>query len=257
MIESSTGFRYTALLKLPYFNPSRMLIVDPMHNLFLGTAKHILKSVWINQKTLSPEDFDIIQSRIDKIKVPSDMGRIPYKIASGFSSFTADQFKNWVLYYSLLALRNTLSQDDIECWRHFVLACRLLCSKTITVEKAKLADAFLMHYCKRTERMYGRNIITPNMHLHAHLYECIMDYGPIHGFWLFAFERFNGILGQQPNNNRSIEVQLMRRFLRDNMQLSMILPDNYIFHLFLPTVEWWEHCMIDLLLLRPLQNLRT
>ena len=40
-IESQTGFRNTALLKLPYFNPSRMLVIDPMHNLFLGTAKHI------------------------------------------------------------------------------------------------------------------------------------------------------------------------------------------------------------------------
>ena len=27
--------------KLPYFDPTRMLIVDPMHNLFLGSAKHI------------------------------------------------------------------------------------------------------------------------------------------------------------------------------------------------------------------------
>ena len=28
------------------------------------------------------------------------------KIHSGFAAFTADQFKNWVLYYSLLALGN-------------------------------------------------------------------------------------------------------------------------------------------------------
>lgn len=33
-IEISTGYRYTSLLKLPYFNPTRMLILDPMHNLF-------------------------------------------------------------------------------------------------------------------------------------------------------------------------------------------------------------------------------
>lgn len=204
-----------------------MLVLDPMHNLFLGTAKHYVKNVWINQGILSSEDFDYIQTTIDNIVVPSGLGRIPYKIASGFSSFTADQFKNWVLYYSLLALRDRLSENHRECWRHFVLACRLLCSKVITSNDAKLADALLLYFCKRTERLYGTDVITPNMHFHAHMHECVLDYGPLHGFWLFSFERFNGLLGQQPNNNRSIEVQLMSRFLRDNTQLSMQLPEQF------------------------------
>lgn len=53
------------------------------------------------------------------------------------------------------------------------------------------------------------------MHIACHIRECIEDYGPIHGFWLFSFERYNGLLENQPFNNRSIEIQLMRRFLQD------------------------------------------
>ena len=34
------GCRYSVLLDLPYFDPVRMTIIDPMHNLYLGTAKH-------------------------------------------------------------------------------------------------------------------------------------------------------------------------------------------------------------------------
>ena len=41
--ESESGCRYSVLLKLLYFNAPRMLIVDPMHNLFLRSAKHFLK----------------------------------------------------------------------------------------------------------------------------------------------------------------------------------------------------------------------
>lgn len=37
-MKTQLGCRYSVLLKLPYFNAPRMLIVDPMHNLFLGTA---------------------------------------------------------------------------------------------------------------------------------------------------------------------------------------------------------------------------
>jgi len=46
--------------------------------------------------------------------------------------------------------------------------------------------------------------------------------GPLHGFWLFSFERCNGVLGSQPHNNRSIEIQLMDQFLRDNMHLELL-----------------------------------
>ena len=34
----------------------------------------------------------------------------------------------------------------------------------------------------RAERLYGKQFITPNMHLHMHLKSCILDYGPLHGF---------------------------------------------------------------------------
>ena len=84
----------------------------------------------------------------------------------------------------------------------------------------------LLQFCRRTERMFGKNHITPNMHLHCHLLECILDYGPLHSFWCFAFERCNGILGYIPNNNRCIESQLMQRFLRENQALSSSIPDD-------------------------------
>ena len=38
-IEQRHGIRYSCLIELPYFDCSRMCIVDPMHNLLLGTAK--------------------------------------------------------------------------------------------------------------------------------------------------------------------------------------------------------------------------
>ena len=65
-----------------------------------------------------------------------------------------------------------------------------------------------------------------NMHMHCHLADCIRDYGPLHAFWVFSFERFNGLLGDQPTNNRSIEQQLMKRFKRDNLHLECLHQAN-------------------------------
>ena len=41
-VEQEFGIRYSVLLELPYFDAPRMCIIDPMHNLLLGTAKHII-----------------------------------------------------------------------------------------------------------------------------------------------------------------------------------------------------------------------
>ncbi len=86
------------MLELPYFDPVRMCIVDPMYNL-LGTAKHML-SVWT--------DFNDIQSEVDSFSTPEDVGCIPTKIASGFSGFKADQWCNWTTISSLYCLKDIL-----------------------------------------------------------------------------------------------------------------------------------------------------
>lgn len=222
--ESNAGCRYSELVRLPYFDPPRMLVVDPMHNLFLGTAKHYLKNIWMEKGIVSQKNFELIQQSVDSAIVPAGIGRIPSKILSGFSSFTAEQWKNWVTLFSLLSLQDCLQGDDLECWRHFVLACRILTKYRITANDIVIADGLLLQFCKRTERQYGKNKITPNMHMHCHLRSCIEDYGPLHGFWLFAFERYNGILGSIPNNNRCIEVQMMNRFVMDGLISNIDLP---------------------------------
>ena len=111
VMESQYGCWYLSFLKLPYFNAPRMLTIDPMHNLFLGIAKHHLHKIFIGRGILGSSEFELIQQRVDGMVVPPEIGSIPTKIRSGFSSFTADQFKNWVVHYSLIALEGLLSTE--------------------------------------------------------------------------------------------------------------------------------------------------
>ena len=206
-----------------------MLCIDPMHNLFLGTGKHML-SIWIEQKHLKQEHFSSIQEFINSMSVPSDIGRIPSKIASGFSGFTADQFKTWITIYSIPALCSILSSEHLECWRHYVLACRILCKQCLSKTDIELADCLLIRFCTKVEYFYGNHVITPNMHLHGHIKEMLLDYGPSQELWLFSYERYNGILGNQPTNNKLVEPQLMQGFLRDNFAISLPRPQEYSEH---------------------------
>ena len=89
---SSTLVRWTELLRLPYFNPIRHLIVDPMHCLFLGIAPWIIKRLWIDGSKITKHDLEKMEKRAKIIQIPADLGRIPNKIVTGegFSGFTAN-----------------------------------------------------------------------------------------------------------------------------------------------------------------------
>ena len=68
---------------LPYFNAPRMCVIDQMHNLLLGMAKHTME-VWKNASILDSKCFSTIQNKVDSFKSPPDIGCIPSKVMSGF-----------------------------------------------------------------------------------------------------------------------------------------------------------------------------
>ena len=91
--EIRSGCRDSVLLRLPYFDPTRILVIDPMHNLYLGTAKSMLP-LWMERGIIVKQHYDKIQNLVDTMIVPTGIGRIPLKIINGFAGFKADQFKN-------------------------------------------------------------------------------------------------------------------------------------------------------------------
>ena len=75
--------------------------------------------------------------------------------------------------------------------------------------------------------LYVTDKVTPNMHLHMHILECILDFGPVYSFWLFSFERFNGILGEYSTSQRSVEIQIMRTFLSEQYVRALSPPTAF------------------------------
>ena len=136
--------------------------------------------------------------------MPLDVGGIPYKIESGMASLTADQWKTWTC--ALSVLNDVLPKEHLNCWWLFLQACFLICQPILTHTVIDKADEFLIEFCQAVEKLYGAESCTINLHLHCHLAECLCDYGPVHSTWCFSFERYNGVLGATPNNNRSLQI---------------------------------------------------
>ena len=73
------GINYhSALLDLEYFDVIRFCAIDPMHNLFLGTAKYVFK-LWVSEGHVSKQHLEQIEERLAKMEMPPEMGRLPKK----------------------------------------------------------------------------------------------------------------------------------------------------------------------------------
>ena len=213
-LESMHGVRYSVLMELPYFDPIKFVVIDPMHNLMLGSSKHVL-SVWLSEGILNDSKLKIIEDIVKQIQSPHDIGRLPTKIGSGFSGFSADQWRIWTTIYLAIALKGIIPEEHLRCWLLFVRACTILFSRIVSETEVRSADQFLVTFCKKFEELYGQKHCTPNMHLHLHLLDCLLDYGPAQGFWCFPFERFNGRLGDYHTNNKTIECQIMNKLCHE------------------------------------------
>ena len=225
-LATKYGVYYSSLLQLEYFNAVKFTAIDPMHNLFLGTAKHVFK-LWIKTNLMTKRNLKVLEEKIHSMDVGTGIGRLPHRIASNYGGYTASQWKNWTLIYSMFCLEGLLPASHLRCWQTFVLACQYLSSPVISKIDIVKADMLFVKFGERFEHLYGKKAVTPNMHLHCHLKECIMDCGPVHAFWCFSFERFNGILGSMQVNGRSVEVQLMRKLLAGRFVWDATFPNKF------------------------------
>ena len=87
---------------------------------------------------------------------------------------------------------------------------------------------------------YGGSRCTMNMHLHGHMEQYILDYGPVYSFWCFSLERMNGILGWYHTTNHNISVQLAQRFLNSKVYAPLNWPQEYADE-FLPLLQQHEY----------------
>ena len=152
-----------------------MCSIYPMHNLFLGRTKHVFET-WTDTKLLPPSKLELLQERLDRLQATSDLGRLPGKVESGFGGWTAAQWKNFTIYYSLYAIDTVLPAEHVKCWQHFVKACRYFCQPCITNTDLNIADRKLVDFLKCFLRLYRKEHLTINMHLHLHIKEVVLNF---------------------------------------------------------------------------------
>lgn len=95
------GTYYSVLIELEYFDAIQFCVIDPMHNLFLGTAKKMFK-LWVEKGILSSVKLDKVEERLASINSLTDIGRIPTHISGYYGVFSAAEWKNWTTIFFII-----------------------------------------------------------------------------------------------------------------------------------------------------------
>ncbi|KAJ7301764.1 hypothetical protein DFH08DRAFT_992213 [Mycena albidolilacea] len=307
--------RWSELHHLPYFNICEMIVIDPMHNLFLGVVKTHFYHIWVQLNVLrKTKELRTLHALLSKLKLPAHLGHLPSLIGEPVEgSITADQ---WLVFSIIVAplvipqlwqeyipeespqelaqrpareiaetleakraaaaaacqaqpavpgkrarkptaraaamdidpndtaldagahdgsdddsveedeardnaTPSNLHPDDPKNFLKLSSALKVLVAREITEVDLTESDRLIREYCQELVELYGPEIICPNHHYATHTARCVRNYGPLHEFWTFLFERLNKVLKSYKTPNHAggeLESSFFREFQRTVQQ---------------------------------------
>ena len=220
-LARSNGVRYTELLRLPYFDAVRMVVVDAMHAFFLGLVSHEVDLILGDSHrpqsfSMSSDNRGTLKERVKAIghQLPLDIGRLPGKIfdVDGRSKTTAAQWKHFILLYDRPCFINLVSPRVYKSIKLLAEVVELLTDESPTEETITYTENKIFEHHEAFCHAYGKWYVTVNYHMALHTADCIRDFGPANNFWLFPYERENAVVGGSPTNGVPLEKQLFNRY---------------------------------------------
>ena len=137
---------------------------------------------------------------------------------------------------------SNLHPDDPANFLKLCTALKILVARQVTTDQIETAQKLLESYCKELVsvsactsfsslsftcafQLYGPSIIRPNHHYSIHVPDCVRDYGPLHEFWTFLFERMNKVLKSYKTSNHGggeLEASFFREFQRTSCEARLV-----------------------------------
>ncbi|KAH9948903.1 hypothetical protein B0H21DRAFT_689267 [Amylocystis lapponica] len=249
------GVRWSSMNWLAGWLPSSKTVLDFMHNIFLGIIMHLFMEILFKSYMFSGAGGDNsakqrFENVINSVRWPSHVTRLPKNLGENQSLKKADEWRRLMTITPVVLWAAWKDADDSipdtappippnaknrpvhvrKCrtlYNAVLLLCagvRILASRKITMDQAKTGQEFLVQYCRRIKTL--RVDLTINHHLSTHFAHFIKLYGPVYGWWLFAFERFNGMLERVNLNGHDggrMELTLLRHWVRCHLVYEYVL----------------------------------
>lgn len=160
---------------------------------------------------LTGEILDAVRNDIQAIHVPSWIERPPSNFGSAsHGKLKADTWRTLFTVHLTITLVRTWgsrSASDrektlLQNFVHLAVAADLASRRSMSSSRAEAYGRHILAYL-RTLRTTFDHPFVPNHHLSYHLKECLLRFGPVHSWWTYPFERYNGIIARLNSNNKA------------------------------------------------------
>lgn len=95
---------------------------------------------------LSKGQLKELSKKIEELNTVTSIERIPRRKETNYGNYTAEEWRNWTLTFSMYALYKIIPDNHLRVCKRSVLACRILCQSVITKQEIKKADALLVNF---------------------------------------------------------------------------------------------------------------
>lgn len=221
----SFGFKSASpLLNLPKFNFLSGFVPDPMHCCSLGVGEQITD---LMLKTLEKSDIEYLSSALNGVRPPPQIGK-PIKSLLHRHQWKAKEWENWILYYSIPILSLRLSKKLIDYWSLYVESLYIMSKNSIGLLEMDDVDVMIDEFVRKTEKIFGINAMTYNVHLQLHLPNSVRHWGPLWAHSTHCFESENNAVLKAIFAAKGVVLQIIRhiKILQSTYYLeNRVMPD--------------------------------
>lgn len=191
-------------------------VLDPMHLIYLGSMKRLLK-YWVEGK----RPFKLHQTAI--ININKQLAIIKKHTADDFPRkirtlsfikyWKATEYRFFLLYCGFVVLKDYLNDAN---YKHFLLlhcAAFILSNKRLTNSYLEVARSALTDFVNISPDVYDCYFVVYNIHSLTHVCDDVSRYGSLDDYSCFVFENY---LGQLKRKVRGKYLPLQQIFNRLN-----------------------------------------
>jgi hypothetical protein len=157
-----------------------------------GVMKKIILQ-WMRSKNLALRlrswKIDNASRCLESLKkyICSEFSRKPRTLRE-VDRWKATEFRLVLLYIGPHVFKNTLSDPFYEHFLCLHVAMRILATPKLYIKRNAYAKSLMVHFIRVFEILYGRELISYNVHGLLHLSDDVLKFGPVDSFSAFEFE---------------------------------------------------------------------
>lgn len=175
-----------------------------------------LITLWIYKGTLNVRLPSLVIKQLSgfllvlRSNIPCEFARKPRSL-SELSRFKATEFRQLLIYTGQVVFKPFLSED---CFNHFMalnIAMVILLSTNMN-EYIDYARNLLEYFVKNFEIIYGKHLVSHNVHGLLHIVDDYENFGPLDNISAFPFENFMKNIKKKLRKHELPLQQLVKRF---------------------------------------------